>query len=218
MTNTTVPIVLSVLCFLAATGLTGLGLGAALWARMTGRHPLARRFLQASGGLVATYLIALLLAGEVSGDRIVPPGGEKYFCELDCHLAYTVTMVEPDAVDGADAFLVSLRTRFDETTISPRRGRSAPTWPGPRRLTVIGSDGFRYAARERVGPGSVPISTELRPGESYLTRFAVTLPGGVTPVNLLLEDDIEISRILIGNERGPLHGRTMLALPAARPS
>ncbi len=218
MTNTTVPIVLSLLAFLATVGLTGLGLGTALWARVTGRIALARRTLIASGGLAAGYLLVLLLAGEVSPDRIVPPGGEKYFCELDCHLAYAVTAVRPAADGASGTYELSLRTRFDETTISARRGTSAPTWPGPRRFAVVASDGNRYAAREHAAPGSTPITTELRPGEHYATLLEVELPGGVTPVNLDLEDDIALNWLLIGNERSPLHGRTLLALPASTAS
>jgi len=158
--------------------------------------------------------VALLLAGSVSHDRIAAPGVEKYFCELDCHLAYTVTAVERLADAGESDYRVSLRTRFDATTISPRRGTAAPTWPGPRRVAIVGSDGARYAATEMPGPASTPLQQELRPGESYVTELRSSLPVGVTPVSLDLEDDIPVNILLIGNERSPGHGRTLLAMPA----
>jgi hypothetical protein len=44
--------------------------------------------------LLGGYGTALLAASAISREWSLPPGEEKYFCEIDCHLAYSVAGVE----------------------------------------------------------------------------------------------------------------------------
>src|SRR5918994_4888370 len=56
----------------------------------------------------AFYLGLLLVFSFRSGDRLLARGEEKYFCEMDCHLAYSITEVREtktleDFLDPGDA-------------------------------------------------------------------------------------------------------------------
>ena len=62
-----------------------------LVARVTQRQPFARltlRTLIAGAGL---YALLVLGASLFSRSRVLAPGEEKHICEIDCHLAYSVT-------------------------------------------------------------------------------------------------------------------------------
>lgn len=214
MATSNTSVILAVLTFLATIGLLAVAAAVAVWAVSSGRIALARRLGLGAGGLAVAYLLVLLLASALSRDKALPPGAEKYFCELDCHLSYLVTgMTEVEGAPPGDTrWAVTLRTRFDENTISPRRGREAPTWPAPRRVALRDGSGRSFAPVGE-GPGSVPITRELRPAESYETVLLFELPNDGRPAQLLLEDDLFVSRLLIGQEPSPFHGKTLLALP-----
>lgn len=207
----------TVLLLAAATAVTG-------WAALTGRRQVASRAARGGAGLVALYALLLLGAGLVSHDTGLASGEEKYFCEIDCHLAYQVTGVRlVGGVAGATGrvWAVDLRTRFDETTISPRRGREAPLWPSPRHVALRDSAGGTHEAMPgveewlaRQGIRSTPLSEQLRPGEAYTTTMLFDLPAGVAPARLVVEDAEWVSALLIGSERSPWHGKTLLPLPA----
>jgi hypothetical protein len=170
---------------------------------------------------VATVYAALLLgAAALSRDRTLAPGERKYFCEMDCHLAYDVTSSE-----ATDAGLqaVTLRTWFDPGTISSFRG-NGPYFPAPREVYVLDEAGRRYdpspeatqAWRSAHGD-STPLDRQLHPGESYTTTFVFALPPGARASRLFLGDAPGgIPRVLIGHENSPMHGKTYLAVPAPR--
>src|SRR5260370_19096094 len=40
--------------------------------------------------IAAGYFILLSGVSFASSEQILPPGGWKYFCEIDCHLAYSL--------------------------------------------------------------------------------------------------------------------------------
>ena len=78
----------------------------------------------------AVYLGGLLAFSAASAERVLGGGEEKYFCEIDCHLAYAVVGVRKaktlgrapgEATAAGEFYVVNVRTRFDENTISPRR-------------------------------------------------------------------------------------------------
>ena len=186
----------------------------ALWARSTGRSAVARLSLRGAGIGVLTYAFGLLGAGLLSRQTVLTAAEEKYFCELDCHLAYQVVAVTPMAAsDGR--WEVLLQTRFDETTISERRPRGAPTWPAPRRMAIIGSDGRSYPLQASTpSHGSTALTEPLVPGARYITRLETVLPAGVVPRQLKLQDDLFLTQLLIGNERSPFHAPVLLALPS----
>src|SRR5205809_125723 len=89
-----------------------------LVARVTQRQPFARltlRTLIAGAGLYASLLLGASL---FSRSRVLAPGEEKDICEIDCHLAYSVTgtKCEPPP-DARGRETVTGQVRFDETTM-----------------------------------------------------------------------------------------------------
>ena len=196
----------------------------ALWARKFWR---ARAAALAAAALVLIYAALLLGFSLASGERVLAAGEEKYFCELDCHLAYSVASVRrtktlgggADRVTaGGEFYVVTLRTRFDENTITPTRG-DVPLTPNPRRVTVHDADGRAYeisdegqrALASEGGPGR-PLSTPLRPGEAYTTGLVFDLPEGARDPVLLLNEEMLATRFIVGHENSPMHKKTKFRL------
>jgi hypothetical protein len=214
--------VLSVLALVGTTFILICAACLAILATISRNRRLARLAIGGGVCLAAVYAVALVAVGAMSGDRVLRPGEEKYFCELDCHLAYSVTGVSPllqAAESGETTWAVTVRTRFDERTISSRRSREAPLTPNPRRVALVGADGREFAPlpmtperQSAIGVASTPLDQELRPGESYTTTLLFTLPAGSTPASLDLTEDVFPTRLMIGHERSPFHGKALLAL------
>jgi len=212
-TNMNFPAPLAVLGFLAA----GLGLVASIAAALIfwfARKPkFARRTVVAVGLGVVAYLALLLGFSARSRDIALAPGQEKYFCEIDCHLAYSVTEVvmKPDR-EATDCY-VTLRTRFDETTISPNRPPDAPLMPSPRDVRLIDASGHEYAPISTAGSSLV---TPLRPGDSYSTKLEFRVPTHVGAWRLLLSTiPAWPDHFVIGDENSWLHKKTYFALKPA---
>jgi hypothetical protein len=175
----------------------------------------------------AAYLGVLLAFSLASGERVLARGEEKHFCEIDCHLAYSVADVRRAKTLGAGAaqatargefYVVTLKTRFDETTISPRRG-DAPLYPNPRRVTIYDAEGRGYEvseegrrARAYEGGTGMPLNTPLRPGESYTTELVFDLPPDAHAPILLLNESSPETRLIIGHENSLLHKKTEFSL------
>ena len=209
-TNLNFPAPLSALAFLGTAALlmlfVALAIGFALYRR--------RRALQTvaalSGVLVVSYTAALLLFSAASLRVIVPRGQEKYFCELDCHIAYSVvsSRFEPTQ-DGAGRYIVELQTRFDPTTIGPRRG-DAPLSPNPRTAELIDEAGHQYRAYVVHGQ---PLTRALRPGESYRSTVVFDVPAAPSnPLLWLHSPSGTPDSLMIGNELSPLHRKVYLQL------
>lgn len=216
---------LAVLALLGTAGLTAMliaGAGFFALGRQRGR---ALRLTALAVAVPVLYGGVLLGLAGLSHEVIVPPGGEKHFCEIDCHIAYAVTGV--DAVTQLAAarprgtfLIVSLRTRFDETTIGPRRGNGA-LMPNPRALSLLDLNGLEIplseagsaalAATEGAQP---PLGQPLRPGESYVTRLVFDVPAGSAGLRLWIRESDWPNRLLLGHENSPGHGHALLALPA----
>ena len=145
-------------------------------------RPLARYTLLATGVLLASYAAALGLFSWASYDRTVKRGDEKFFCGLDCHIAYSVQNVERIKTIGAatprgEFVLVTLRSHFDERTIAPWRGNGALK-PDPPVLELVDASGRHFPislpgqrAWEEANASSHSLSDPLRPGESYETTW-----------------------------------------------
>jgi len=215
------PAPVAVLAFLG-TAAAALALALAIAVSLaTGRAAWARRLAIAGVALAGVYLLALVGFALASKEVTLARGGEKSFCEIDCHLAYSVTDVgRGAAIPGAtplagEFWLVRLRTRFDETTISARRGRQATLTPNPRLIDVVDAVGRRYPAlalAQVPGGTSTDLMTPLRPGESYSTTLMFDLPRDVAFPRLLVREAIPEARFLIDNESSWRHGKAYFSL------
>ncbi len=170
----------------------------------------AKVVLLAMVAIVALYGSAVVAFSFASHYNLLARGQEKHFCELDCHLAYSIVNVVPGAVsgDGQQPVTVTIKTRFDETTISPARGNGL-LYPNPRVLTLYDDRGNLYAPQTLSG---TPMTTPLRPGESYTTDVLFNLPAGVKPAKLLLNEGDWITHVVIGHENTPFHKKTEFQL------
>lgn len=166
--------------------------------------------LVAMAVIAGAYLAAMLVFSLTSHEKVLARGEEKHFCELDCHLAYSITNVRqaktigdaPNQTSASGQFtIITIKTRFDETTIGPLRGNSALT-PNSRALTLVDDRGNRYSPSAEIG---TPLTTALRPGESYTTEAAFDLPAGIKSATLLINEGDWITRLVIGHENSLLH-------------
>jgi len=218
--------VLQVLTFLGAVALVGIGALAAVAFTLARRPGIATVAAAGAAAVAVAYGAALLVLGAASHQRVLGPGATKVFCEIDCHLAYRVTRVRtlsrlPDGARSARGryYLVTLRTTFDERTISPRRGDGA-LWPNPRRARLVDARGRAWdvdaAATAALGTAAgTAIETPLHPGESYETTLAFDLPADVAMPRLELTEAAAVTRLLLGHENSPFHAKTLLALGAS---
>jgi hypothetical protein len=205
--------------------------GGAVSEWLFGGRGLARKLAVAATLLILVYGMALVGASAASREWALSPGEEKYFCEIDCHLAYSVAGVQKVRAIGAGStrklaagtfFIVNVRTRFDERTISSHRGDS-PLAPSPRDVTLVDSQGEKYfvspdaqrALDTLPGARQTPLTTPLRPGESYITSLVFDIPPGVNGLKLLVASPTNpgwIGHVLIGDEGSVLHKKVYLRL------
>ncbi len=222
MTTSTLAELLAALAFLGTVGLTVLLAAFALRWAIGGRLPRARYAALGAAAVATAYAVVLTVVSLTSREVVIPPDGEKYFCELDCHLAYRVVSVAPVPEPPGEGrlWVLTVQARFDETTISARRPLDATLAPTPRRVLLRTSGGGVAGplspgelAAAGIHDSTIPMDHPLRPAESYRTSFWFRLPPEDRPAALQLEDDVGVSRFLIGNERSPWHAKVLLALP-----
>jgi len=105
--------------------------------------------------------------------------GWKYFCEIDCHIAYSVIGAQTAEVLGPEMqqiaargkfIIVRMKTWFDERTISAHRG-NGPLTPNPRKVVLVDDTGRRFersaegqAAFEGLGNASTALSASPAAG------------------------------------------------------
>jgi len=226
-TNVNLSAPVGVLCFLGASFVMVVLGGVALHALVVRRFGRARLTLAMLAGVVAVYFGVILVFSFASGEKVLARGEEKHFCEIDCHLAYSVADVHRAKTlgDGANAatargefYVVNVRTRFDETTISPTRG-DGQLYPNPRSLTVFDGRGRAYTVSEEgqralaaSGSAGRPLDTPLRPGESYTTELVFDLPPDSNNLTLLINESDLPTHFIIGHENSPLHKKTEFKL------
>jgi len=213
---------LAALCFLGTAGLAVL-LAVATIVLLFTRRAWARYTLAAIVVLLAGYAAVLAFFSWASYDRTVARGDEKFFCALDCHIAYSVQGVERmktigDATAQGQFVVVRVRSHFDERTIAPWRGNGALA-PDPPTLELVDGKGRSYAvsptgqqAWERVDGHSHSLSDPLRPGESYLTTWVFDVPADAPSLRLFAGWHGFPSDLLVGDEDSPGHGKTYFAL------
>lgn len=175
--------------------------------------------------IAGAYLAAILIFSLASHEKVLAPGAEKHFCEVDCHLAYSIagtrqskTLGNPPSQTTAQGnyTVVTIKTRFDETTTSLRRG-DALLYPNSRVLTLVDEHGNKYSPsdagqRALAQTGAKPFTTPLRPGESYTTEIVFDLPAEAKPSTLLINEGEWVTHLIIGHENSPLHRKTRFQL------
>lgn|SRR5574341_49422 len=162
--------------------------------------------------IVALYGSTILIFSFTSHYKLLARGQEKHFCELDCHLAYSIVNVTQSPAAPAPnqiaPVVVTIKTRFDETTTSLSRGDALLT-PNSRLVTLFDERGNRYLPASQSG---TPLTTALRPGDSYTTDITFNLPADVKPARLLISEGDWITHFVIGHENSPLHRKTEFQL------
>ena len=173
--------------------------------------------------IAGIYLSVLLIFSFASSEKVLARGQEKHFCEIDCHLAYSITDVHEtktlgdasNQLSAAGMFrVVTIKTRFDETTISPSRG-NALLHPNSRVVSVVDESGKEYFPSsdgqrilEKLQAAGTPITTPLHPSESYTTTYVFDLPANVRNPTLLIREGELVTHFVIGHENSPLHKKT----------
>ena len=185
-----------------------------------------RKFIAlfAAGAAIAVaagYALVLLDVGWLSGERILAPGQSKYFCEADCHIAYSIESVYAEDIKAEQAsrpgeemrITIGLKTRFDQNSIASFRG-NGPLTPEQRRVVLVDGSGRKFSPLAGMAAApSTPMTQPLRPGESYITRFLFNVPRGARDLRLLITDVDPASHFIIDHENSPFHGKIFLSLP-----
>ncbi len=191
-------------------------------------------FAKLGAGAMATmtfgYLVLLCGVSFASSEEVLPPGGWKYFCEIDCHIAYSLVGVQTAAARGpemeqvsarGELVIVRVKTWFDERTISARRG-NGPLTPNRRKVVLVDDRARSFspsaegqAAWARNGSESAPLTQALRPGESYTTDFVFDVPKDARGLRLLITEDDPETRLVIGHENSLLHKKIYLGTEGA---
>ena len=168
--------------------------------------------------VLAAYFGLMLIFSLASSDRVLARGQEKHFCEIDCHLAYSIAEARqtktlgdgPSSMTASGVFqLITVKTRFDEQTISSGRGNSSLE-PNPRSVYLIDESGRKYfpLSNQPSSLAGTPITTPLRPGESYTTGFLFDLPAAAKNPVLVIRESDPITNFVIGHENSLLHKLT----------
>ncbi|HXJ03820.1 MAG TPA: hypothetical protein VNH65_01890 [Candidatus Acidoferrum sp.] len=219
-----------VLLFLGALFVTGVSILVLLYGSVRRSKLIAK--IGAAGTLIILAGYGLLLCGVslASSEKVLPVGGWKYFCEIDCHIGYSVSDVETTAALGPEMQPVSAQGRFvivrvkvwfDEQTISPTRGDGLLT-PNPRRVVLVDASGRTYtrssvgeAALARVKGEEMTLRRPLRPGQSFEKDLVFDVPKHTSGLRLLITEDDPETRLIIGHENSLLHKKIYLSLNAA---
>ena len=204
--NMNFPAPLAVVGFLAASLGLFLALVSALifWFARKPNFARIAAIVSGAGGVAYCALLFGFSAG--SHETVLAHGQEKYFCEIDCHLAYSVVDVQTQTDGG---LVVTLRTRFDETTTSPSRPKDGPLTPTAREIRLIDSAGHEYAP---VSTAGTPLRTPLKPANSYTTQLEFNIPKDATGLRLLIHATPQWpDKLVIGDENSLLHKKTYFA-------
>jgi hypothetical protein len=210
--------------------LAALLLVSALW---SGNRKLAARAFTGGALMGGGYLILLLAFSFASEERVLGAGEWKYFCELDCHTAYTVTDVRQAKTLGSGEhtataegmfYVVTLKTWFDPNTMRADRGNGL-LFPNARRIQAMDEQGRRLGpslegmkALESGAAKLIPLTQPLRPGESYETTFVFDVPDDFRNPRLLLTDPDPMLLIVIGHENSFFHKKVYFRMDGQAPA
>jgi hypothetical protein len=219
---------LAVMAFLGTALLLGVATLVMLVAFLTKRKWIGFSAVILALALASGYALVLVGVSLTSHEKTLAPGENKYFCEIDCHIAYSVVNFEEAKALGDAAHqtfpagrfvIVRLKTWFDPSTISEHRG-DGPLAPSPRRIVLVDNASHPFpesalgkAALARLGSDTIPLSQPLRPGESYVTDLVFDVPASERKLRLFVGDTFDMpDRLLIGHEDSFLHRKIYLAL------
>jgi hypothetical protein len=218
-----------VLLFLGSAFCLTMGTILLFYAALRKRSFLAVTSATTVGGLVIGYFAVLAGVSLLSPEKTLALGNWKYFCEVDCHIAYSVENsysaftlgpeTSPSVAKGV-FIVVRLKTWFDPGSISKFRG-DAPLAPAPRHVYLVDDTGQRFepwhaGSSAPIEPGT-PLTEPLRPGESYFTNLIFDVPAGSRHLRvLILSDSGLISKLVIDDENSLLHRKIYLALAALK--
>jgi hypothetical protein len=222
-TNVNLAAPVGVLVFLG-TGFVIFVLGAGLiYSIIRKKFLLTRVTLVGMAAIVGVYLIIMLGFSFASNEKVLARGQEKHFCEIDCHLAYSITDVRQtktlgeatgQVAAGGMFSLITIKTRFDETTTSLNR-ENGLLYPNSRVVAVIDEGGKKYFpspegqhALERSQAAGRPLTDPLRPGDTYLTTLVFDLPPDIRNPTLMVREGELVTHFVIGHENSPLHKKT----------
>jgi hypothetical protein len=184
---------------------------------VTRRSGAAKFVLVAMVVIAGIYLGAMLAFSLAGREKVLARGDEKHFCEIDCHLAYSIADVRqmktlgtaPSQSTAQGVYtVVTIKTRFDETTTASGRGHGL-LYPNSRVLTLTDERGNKYGPISQSGS---PLTAALRPSESYTTDIAFDLPPDAKPTNLLMNEGEWETHLVIGHENSLLHKKTRFQL------
>jgi hypothetical protein len=191
------------------------------------RSGLAKLAALAIAVIGGAYLMALFGFSLSSNEQLLARGDEKHFCELDCHLAYSITDVR-DAktigegerqVTATGVFrLVTIQTRFDPETIGSNRGDSL-LYPNSRSVSITDAAGKEYfpalaaeKALDATHAAGTAMTIPLRPGERYSTVVVFDLAPDIQKPTLLIREGETLTHLVIGHENSPLHKKVRFLL------
>jgi hypothetical protein len=208
-----VPSAVVALAFLGTSFLLAALALAVIVAFALGRRRLVFRASAAGLAAAALYMTVLVSFSLASEERVLRKGDRKYFCEIDCHVAYSVEEAGRTTIAGASVLAATVRTWFDERTIASWRG-NGPLTPNPRVVFVLDDSGRRYEPNDRapIGRESTPLTRALFPGESYTTTFVFDLPETARGARLFLGDAPGVESLIIGHENSFFHKKIYFAL------
>jgi len=216
-----------VLLFLGTVFLLGIGFLVMFYGAVRHSAFLAKLGAGAVAVIAAGYFLLLGGVSLASSEETLPPDGRKYFCEIDCHLAYSVAAAQTAATLGPELqqtaahgqfVILRVKTWFDASTISAHRG-NGPLTPNARRVLLVDDTGRSYDpssegqfAFARSGNSSTVMTQPLRPGESYTTNLVFDVPRNAHGLRLLITEDDPETRFVIGHENSPLHKKIYFAV------
>jgi hypothetical protein len=216
-----------VLLFLGTIFLTGVSVLVLLYGATRRSKRIAGVGAASALAIVGGYLLLVCGVSLASTQVVIPPGGWKYFCEIDCHIGYSVagmrtaTTIGPEnrQVSAHGQFvIVQMKVWFDPSTISPMRG-DGPLTPNARRVVLVDASGRTYprssegeAALERARGEEVALRQPLRPGQSFEKDLVFDVPKDASGLRLLITEDDPETVLIIGHENSLLHKKIFLGL------
>jgi len=218
-----------VLVFLGTVFMTGIALLVFLYGAMRRSEFFATLGATTAAVIVTGYGLVLGSASAISTEKVLPLGGWKYFCEVDCHIAFSVQSAFSTPALGRGSqqtfakgqfVIVRLKTWFDERTISPHRG-NGPLQTGDRMVVLVDAAGHTYfespegrRALRLIEGASTPLDEPLRPGESFATSFVFDVPKDASDLRLLVTDkpNVWLPKLIIDHEDSFLHKKIFLGL------